>query len=420
MSRASLLRWSRRRFLGFLAGGAAVGVGAWALRSELRDDEPAISLPDLAAGLPAAQHAWDAVLGHSQHGNAIPPRFHRLLFFSLQTTPAPDDAIALEAALRTLEGAYPWAPEGLLTVAGWGPAYFASIRDGEPPVEWPEPLSDQETPELDAYDLCLHLASDDEARLTVIEAALIDGDRLPNGTQARLPSVLRHGETRTGFVGDGLPAAHQDVEGIPPGDLVHPTAPLFMGFGSGFVKNQASEDNVTIVSGEFAGGTTMHISRLRLDLEDWYGVLDQEERGQRMFAPHLTSHDIADFTDDPDSGPGLAEFDARRYGIVGHAQLVGGARRDDQPIILRRDFNTVDGGQAGLHFVALQRSIEDFNEVRRAMNGADAPGWSGSIEERTNNGIKRFIEVTHRANYLVPTRAQRSFPGLTRPPVESG
>ena len=358
------------------------------------------------------------MLDHNQHGNTIPPQFHRLLFFSVETAPTPDDTIALEAALRSLERTYPWGPGGLLFLAAWGPAYFTSIRDGAPPIEWPEALSDLETPELDAFDLCLHLAADDEARLAAVEAALVEGapltgrDGLPGDTLARLPALLRHRETRTGFVGDGLPAARQNVDGIPAGEPVHPSAPLFMGFGSGFRKNQASEDDVTIAAGEFAGGTTMHVSRLRLELNDWYGALDQEQRGQHMFAPHLTSHDIARFTDDPDSGPGLIEFDARRFGMVGHAQLVAGARRNEQPLILRRDFNSVDGGEAGLHFVALQRTVEDFNEVRRAMNGVDAPSWSRGIEERENNGIKRFIAVTHRANYLVPPRAQRSFPGL--------
>jgi hypothetical protein len=31
-----------------------------------------------------------------------------------------------------------------------------------------------------------------------------------------------------------------------------------------------------------------------------------------------------------------------------------------------------------------------------------------------NNGINESIFVTNRANYLIPSRAQRSFPGLAR------
>ena len=43
-----------------------------------------------------------------------------------------------------------------------------------------------------------------------------------------------------------------------------------MGFKSGLKKNQATEDNVTIAGGPFAGGTTMHNSYMRLRLDSWY------------------------------------------------------------------------------------------------------------------------------------------------------
>src|SRR6185437_10188562 len=47
-----------------------------------------------------------------------------------------------------------------------------------------------------------------------------------------LSSTVRWHETRTGFVGAGLPAAHQHVGGIPSGTPVSRQAPLFMGFTS--------------------------------------------------------------------------------------------------------------------------------------------------------------------------------------------
>ncbi len=50
--------------------------------------------------------------------------------------------------------------------------------------------------------------------------------------RSRSRAALRWRETRTGFVGDGLPAAHQNVGGIPAGRPVAATAPLFMGFKS--------------------------------------------------------------------------------------------------------------------------------------------------------------------------------------------
>ena len=103
--------------------------------------------------------------------------------------------------------------------------------------------------------MCIHLACDDESRLADIEAALVKGRRLPgvDGSLSLAP-ILIWRETRTGFTGRGLPAAHQHVHGIPAGDPVPAGAPLFMGFKSGLKKNQATEDDVTIPDGRIRAG----------------------------------------------------------------------------------------------------------------------------------------------------------------------
>ena len=84
------------------------------------------------------------------------------------------------------------------------------------------------------------------------------GQRLPGADgPLDVSSALIWRETRTGFTGAGLPAAHQQVGGIPAGAPVPPAAPLYMGFKSNLKRNQASEDAIAIASGPFAGGTTM-------------------------------------------------------------------------------------------------------------------------------------------------------------------
>jgi hypothetical protein len=88
------------------------------------------------------------------------------------------------------------------------------------------------------------------------------------------------------------------------------------------------------------------------------------------------------------------------------------ARRHGSPVIIRRDFDTVDGGRAGLHFVSLQRSIEDFVATRNAMNATGARNINPRVTGTRNNGINAFIDVRRRANYILPSRAQRSFPLL--------
>ena len=46
------------------------------------------------------------------------------------------------------------------------------------------------------------------------------------------------------------------------------------------------------------------------------------------------------------------------------------------------------------------------------MNAASAQLRNPSITDTVNNGINEFIFVLRRGNYVVPPRAQRSFPLL--------
>ena len=397
---------------GVAIGGAAVGVG---LEKELGSARPSDPVPfgPQPAGLPVRQHAWTATLADDEDGNPIAPRFDRLLFFDLEGRPTPGDARTLEAVLRALERAYPWGPNGLLFTAGWGPGYFERGLKLASPIERPQALSSFELPILDDYDLCLHFACDDEDRVASVAAALVEGESLPGIKDSlALTECLRWRETRTGFVGTGLPASHQNVGGIPPGDPVPASAPLFMGFKSGLRKNQATEDDVTIADGPFAGGTTVQVSYLRLRLDSWYGMLDEQERVARMYAPEVSLAEVNRFTTDAESDPQLLDQAISRYGVIGHSQTSARARRNGKPLLIRRDFNTVDGGEAGLHFVSLQRTIHDFVTTRTAMNASRATIQNPSITATINNGINEFFLVVRRANYIVPSRAERSYPLL--------
>jgi hypothetical protein len=405
---------TRRGFL--LAGGAtvmgaaAVGFGLDRALSE-GSSVPQVELGAQPAGLPPRQHAWLATLRRDSGGDAINPRHDRLLFFDVDGQPDQARARVMEASLRALERTYRWGPSGLLFTAGWGPAYFEQALGTASPIPAAKGLSDFELPAIDDYHLCLHLACDDEERLEAVEGALAHGQPLPGADgHVSLSGALRWRETRTGFVGAGLPAAHQDTGGIPPGRPVLPSAPLFMGFKSGLQKNQATEDAVTIAEGMFAGGTTMHVSYMRLRLDSWYDQLDVRQRVARMYGPQVTPAQAASFTVDGASDPQLLNQAISRYGVIGHAQTSARARRRNKPLIIRRDFDTVDGGQAGLHFVALQRTIADFVTTRTAMNASGAQLLNPAITDTVNNGINEFIFVLRRANYILPTRAQRSFP----------
>ncbi|HEY3771733.1 MAG TPA: hypothetical protein VGL69_01960 [Solirubrobacteraceae bacterium] len=419
-------RLSRRRFLiggaTLAAGGVAAGIvvdetsgdGRAGTGQGVEDQRPlpVVALGGQPAGLPSRQHAWEASETRDRYGNPVAPRFDRLLFFDVRGRASTRHAHILEAALRTLERRYRWSPHGLLFTVSWGPRYFSRIG-AHSPIPAAKALSDFELPTIDDYELCVHLACDDQSRLAEIEAALLHGASLA-GADGHLDvaAALVWRESRTGFTGAGLPAAHQRTGGIPPGRPVPESAPLFMGFRSNLKRNQASEDSVTIASGPFENGTTMAVSYMRLRLDSWYQDLSERERVARMYAPQVSPEQAARFTTDAESDPGKLGEAISRYGVLGHAQTSARARRHGKPIILRRDFNTVDGGQAGLHFVSLQRTIHDFVTTRTAMNASSAQLRNPAITDTVNNGINEFLFVLRRANYIVPSRAERSFPSL--------
>jgi hypothetical protein len=347
--------------------------------------------------LPRAQHAWEASLRHDEEGRPLAPRHHRLLMLDVPRTPTADDAARLEDALSTLEARFPHGPEGLLFALGWGPGWFERHTALRAPIPRPVPLSRWEDPLLEDIDACLHLASDDEERLARVTDDLFGPGPLDQRAHLRLC------ESRTGFVGAGLPAQRLSLAGV------RDDAPLLLGFRSGLRGNQATEAEITIVDGPLAGGTTMHVSRLELDLDAWY-AMPPDTRAARMYAPTVTTREADALTDDAASYAEQLPALAARYGIAGHAQAAARARVDNRPRVNRRDFATLDEGRPGTHFVSLQRTIEDFNATRAVMNAADARYHHSGIGHRANNGLNDVIEVRSRATFVIPPRPLRSYP----------
>jgi hypothetical protein len=347
--------------------------------------------------LPDAQHAWEATFRSDGRGRLAAPRFHRLLMLGVRGTPMAADAARLETALRTLERRFEYGPAGLLTCLGWGAGWFEAYTRLPSPIARPLPMAAWEDPVLEDIDACLHLASDDEARLDWVTEALFGPG--PLDQRAGL-SLL---ESRSGFVGQGLVAERVTVAGIPP------DSPLLLGFHSGLRGNQASERDITIADGPLAGGTTMQVSRIAIDVERWY-ALDSERRAVLMYSPATSTRDAEALVDDAPSDADRLPALAAQHGLVGHAQAAGRARLHGRPRINRRDFATVDDGRPGTHFVSLQRSIEDFNATRAVMNAADARTHHPQISTRDNNGINAFIDIRSRATFAVPPRARRAYP----------
>jgi hypothetical protein len=411
---------SRRAFVK-----AAVAIGGPAALSACLARE---SAPDLPQGpenlstLPTRQHAWNEFLALGDNDNHLGPRHRVLLYlrYRKEGTPTRNDRQRMERVLRTLERAYPHSHDGLLFTVSYSPAYFARF-DGSLPqsvdLQQPKALTPFESPKLDRPDAVVHLASDHgQVVLGAEEALLGDRDQL-NGVdiESSLDGIFERSDRRTGFVGDGLPAENQDVQGIPDSEPVPDDSPMYMGFKSGFDENQATEDDVTIRSGPFTGGTTQQISTIKLHLDQWYEQDSRYQRVGKMFCPaHAESGIVEGDGDNLGSSSKMdrcapADEAARQSGLVGHSQKTARARENDCPIILRRDFDSTDGDEATLHFLSLQQKIADFTDTREAMTGTDLAEES-ALGRKNNNGILQYMTVTHRGNYLLPPRGLRALP----------
>lgn len=401
---------SRREYLrGLVAAGGATALSACLEGT----DEPTVPTGAPESRPTRRQHGWNDTLRGDDDGNPLAPRHHVLLPLELTADVTVDTRQQVETALESLERAYAHGPDGLLFAVGYSHTYFS-----DDPIPEPEALTTMESPDFDTFEALIHLASDHPSVVLEAEEALLGEVDEPNGVEmsATLEGVFERAEPRrTGFIGDGLPADHTDLDAVP--DSIPEEAPFFMGFRSGFAESQAPEDRVTIQTGRFAGGTTMHVSTLDLQLETWFEQDSHFQRVAKMFSPdHAERESVGEIGEKLGSSTGVAgdiaettEEHARQDGMVGHAQKAARARDEDgTPPLLRRDFNTVDGDSPGVHFVSCQRSIEDFLRVREAMTGADLAGEG--VGQRLNNGILQYIFVQRRGNYLVPPRSKRALP----------
>ncbi|MFP8952181.1 Tat pathway signal protein [Natrialbaceae archaeon A-arb3/5] len=411
---------SRREYVRALVavGGASALSACLDLVANGETDDPDVPRgTDDPESLLERQHAWNDALATDEDGNVLLPEHHVLLSLSLETEPDEDTRETVESALRELERAYEWSNEGLVFTIGYTPTYFERTAGSVPDsvdLPAPEALTNRESPEFDEFDAVLHLASDRPEVVLEAEEGLFGERDEFNGldVETALSDVFDRDDERrrTGFVGEGLPTEHADVDGVP--DAIPDEAPFFMGFRSGFQRSQATEDRVTIEDGPFAGGTTQHVESMDINLTQWFEQENHFQRVSKMFSPeHAEEELVGEFGERLETTSAVSDerieatsTDARDRNVVGHAQKAARAREDGDPLLLRRDFNTVDGDRPGLHFVALQREIDEFVRVREAMTGADLD------VPTANNGIRHYIFVDRRGNYLIPPRSLRALP----------
>ena len=301
--------------------------------------------------------------------------------------------------------------------------------------------------------------SDSSAIVSGAERALFDDQN----SGAYIGDLFDLTSKRIGFLGRGFgnPSIGKSLAvaaGVPGADRIPADAQLMMGFTS--TQTQAlGPDNIPSFetlrgvtdqwpNGYFAAGCAMHLSHLYLDIDAWYNSMNTSayaERVKRMFSPR-TPVPAEPGTVTLPNGPAqlstMAQVkqDASGSKLLGHNALLqqatrlaattydnyGRRRVQGTPVPLREDFNTLDdpfawapGGvgptnKPGMHFVAFLPGHHLFHRARLAMDGVmlDGTNFRAAPYNLSDEsiGFNARMRASHRQNYVIPPRRNRSFP----------
>jgi hypothetical protein len=403
----------------------------------------------------------------------VPPLHHEVVTAMLRVEPTPaalsEARATLSETLQELDARYEPAPKGISISVGWGLPYFARYVPGQVEEHLPVDLraskaagkrvlgvidairfpSDPEDLILEDNDVAIFLRSDSRDLIADASSALFDETK----GLFSLTSI-RRGFAGGGFGSESLPKQMAVAAGVGGAELIPDTAELFLGFtstqkaalGPPGIANFETLPGYTdqFPDGYFLGGTAMHLSHIFEDVEAWYLNFDFSERVSTTFKPGLEVNEgtqtVPQDAEDADNSRAV-EKDAERYEAVGHSSVMQPASRlaadvtgndgivypKGTAVPQRADFNTLDNpffwsarpdvdGQreapaAGLHFVVFTPTSDDFHRTRLAMDGILPDGTSIPLHPRSRGqGFNSILQTTHRQNFLVPPRRNRSFP----------
>ncbi len=448
-----------------MIAGAAAGVLGAAGVYELVDQLGGSTPKRAASGtLPPEQHLLDGVNVITQEGVEVivPPRHHAVVTAKVAVDPADLKTAKkdFESVLAGLEHDYVATPAGLGVAVAWSlqyfekyaPAAWASYAPHDRRADKPALLTARSFPSdpkelvLEDNDLAILLRSDVKAN---IDDAI---DRLRQSKAISL-TTIRRGFAGGGFEGGtSLPKQIATAANIPGADLIPETAELFLGFtstqkaafGPGKIANFETLGLIDLRGKDyFANGTAMHLSHIHEDIEAWYVNFTFEERVASAFYPGLKGvkegqQVVPMGPEQVQSADGVhaAYKTARR---IGHSGPLQTASRLPVPLIatdgthypkgtaipIRADFNTIDNPftwaadptliaevpAAGVHFLVFNPSSDDFHRTRLAMDGVLGDGTKVDVAARDRaQGFNSILRTTHRQNFLMPPRRNRSFP----------
>jgi hypothetical protein len=402
---------------------------------------------------------------------AIPPIYNDVFTAKLKsnvtwTAAALKSAKArVENALLTVEKPYTATAAGLTMVIGWGLPYFREFTSGLmntylPAIPNTSPKqyavldaiqfpSDPATTVLEDNHVMFKIRSDSQSIVQGVEKALFED----KNSGAYIGDLFDLTSKRIGFLGRGFnqqsAAKRLALEaGIPGADQIPERSQLMMGFTSTQTAALAPDNLPSFEtlrgvtdqwpSGYFAAGCAMHLSHLYLDIEKWYGQSYSSRVGQ-MFSPHTvvpSSQSTVTISNGPADVATMEQVNNEAAeGKAGHNSLLqqatrlgadgldnyGRLRKKGTAVPLREDFNTIDDPfawspatgttttyKAGMHFVAFVPGHHLFHRARLAMDG-HLP--KGDLSLTPNEiGINGIMRASHRQNYVIPPRKNRSFP----------
>jgi hypothetical protein len=450
---------TRKQVLAGAAAGAVGATGIYELVDRLAASPP--KRPTVVGSLPE-QHLLDGIrIVESNNVEVLVPPLHHAILTARLTTDRAGLADAQKELAHTLDGLdadYVPSPAGLGVTVAWGLPYFRRLvpdaarrllpndrRAGRPVIfdahRFP---SDPPATRLESNDVAILLRSDTHTHIDDAEKRLRDS------------KLFEITSIRRGFVGGGfeggqsLPKQLAVAAGVPGSALIPDTSELFLGFtstqragiGPGKIANFETLGYVDFRGSDyFRNGTHMHLSHIQEDLETWYLNFDFDERVTTAFRPNL---DVPQDTQTVPQGPKDVsnEADVRRdyrsSSRIGHSASIQTTSRLQHAIVaadgtvyakgaavpVRADFNTLDNPfswsvradetnpvpAAGVHFVVFNPTGDDFRRNRLAMDGV-LPGGTIPLPPRDRNqGFNSVLQTTHRQNFLVPPRRNRSFP----------
>lgn len=401
---------SRRSFLG---SATTLGIAAPNLRAltalASTPDRPVTPAP--RSPLPDIQFAINDYIAPAETLQGVtvrfPPVYTSFTTFTLTRTPTQADQATLAHALDVVEQRYPFRPNGVFTVLGYGLPYFTRLPGGmtgalvshqlprlvsdptrfalEEALPGPTDVGGNPGASKQTFNIPVRIESNDLVVMLRSDSTWILTDVLEylTGTSSRLAGrdvgnsglrgLLTTTSSRLMFVQQGLPRQIAQTHRLPFAPQINPQSPMWMGFidqqtaGSGppeittFAGNPSARLTTADAGDYFDNAAIMHLSHVIEDLAQFYARPAEPftEHVQYMFRsdpiPSVGNRD--QFTD----GGGPAILDNTFQGTQDAAANAAG-------------INTYQGEHRLGHLSALQRSS-------RATDGtpihirADGPGF---------------------------------------------